>query len=127
MFNVGDIISYLEMCSKEGVNLQRGMNYHLGNSYSVILMSLRSNALYADRIEDDGRVLIYEGHDIPKSKYISDPKSVDQPMSNPSGSLTQNSLFYNIAKDHNKKGRDPELVRVYEKIRSGIWIYNGVF
>ena len=37
----GDIISYLEMCSEEGVNLQRGMNYHLRGDISVILMSLR--------------------------------------------------------------------------------------
>ena len=68
MFAVGDVISYLEMCSEEGVNLQRGMNYQLGNSYSVILMSVRPNAPYADRIEDNGRVLIYEGHDIPNRK-----------------------------------------------------------
>lgn len=25
----GDVISYLEMCAIEGVNLQRGMNFHL--------------------------------------------------------------------------------------------------
>ena len=38
-FQIGDIISYLEMCSEEKVNLQKGMNYNLGNNYSVILMS----------------------------------------------------------------------------------------
>jgi hypothetical protein len=25
----GDVISYLDMCREEGVNLQRGMNYRL--------------------------------------------------------------------------------------------------
>ena len=50
----GDIISYLEMCAEEKVNLQRGMNYHLRPSLSVILMSLRPGAPYADRIEEDG-------------------------------------------------------------------------
>lgn len=39
-----EIISYLEMCQREGVNLQKGMNYQLGNGYSVILMSVSDNA-----------------------------------------------------------------------------------
>jgi hypothetical protein len=99
MFEIGEVISYLEMCGEEGVNLQRGMNYHLGNSYSVILMSIRPNAPYADRIENDGRLLTYEGHDIPKKKGGSDPKTVDQPMYNPGGTLTQNGLFFRAAKD----------------------------
>ena len=29
MVKPGDVISYLEMCAEERVNLQRGMNYHL--------------------------------------------------------------------------------------------------
>jgi hypothetical protein len=56
-----DVISYLEMPAAEGVNLQRGMNFHLRGRYSVILMSLRPNALYADKVEDDGRILIRVG------------------------------------------------------------------
>jgi len=84
----GGVISYLEMCTEEGVNLQRGMNYHLRGDISVILMSLRRNAPYADRIEENGRVLIYEGHDVPKTPDNLVPKIVDQPMYNPGGSLT---------------------------------------
>ena len=49
----GDVISYLEMCAEEKVNLQMCMNYHLNGNISVILMSLRSNALYAERIENE--------------------------------------------------------------------------
>lgn len=127
MIQTGDIISYLDMCHAENVNLQRGMNFRLGGSYSVILMSLRKNAPYADRIEENGTVLIYEGHDIPRTKTAPDPKTVDQPMQNPSGSLTQNGLFYKAAKDFVNKQHDAELVKVYEKIRSGIWTYNGLF
>lgn len=84
----GDIKSYLEMCSAEGVNLQRGMNYHLHGDTSVILMSLRPNAPYSDSIEDEGRILIYEGHDVPKTKDNPIPKLDDQPMHNPSSTLT---------------------------------------
>lgn len=48
--NPGDVISYIKMCSIEGVNLQRGMNFRLKGGTSIILMSIRSGAPYADRI-----------------------------------------------------------------------------
>ncbi len=123
----GDVVSYLEMCSEEGVNLQRGMNFHLRSNYSVILMSLRPGAPYADSIEADGRVLIYEGHDAPRNETRTYPKQVDQPMRSPGGTLTQNGLFYEAANSYKKGIKEAELVKVYEKIHSGIWVYNGVF
>jgi len=123
----GDVISYLEMCQKEGVNLQRGMNFHLRGGYSVILMSVRIGAPYADRTEEAGKVLIYEGHDIPKSGGNLNPKSSDQPMTTPLGRLTQNGLFYRAAEKFKLNKERPEKVKVYEKIRAGIWVYNGIF
>lgn len=56
-----EIISYFEACQREGGSLQKGMNYRKGKDYSVILMSVRANVPYRDRIEDDGATLIYEG------------------------------------------------------------------
>ena len=127
MITPGDIISYLQMCQEENASLQRGMNYRLGGGNSVILMSLRKGAPYSDRIEDDGKVLIYEGHDISKKQNGPNPKNIDQPYKNPSGTLTQNGLFFEAAKRFkDNKGR-AEVVRVYEKIRNGIWAYNGYF
>ena len=123
----GDIISYLEMCNAEGVNLQRGMNFHLRGNVSVILMSLRQNAPYADRVESDGKVLIYEGHDVPKTPDNPIPKVVDQPMCNPTGTLTQNGLFFNAAELYKKDKQKAEMVKVYEKLHRGIWVFNGVF
>lgn len=123
----GAIISYPEMCLEEGVNLQRGMNYRLGGKQSVILMSLRRGAPYADRVEDEGRVLIYEGHDIAATQGGENPKLVDQPAEYPSGALTQNGLFGKAACDYKTGRRIAEVVRVYEKIQSGIWVYNGCF
>ena len=117
----------MEMCREEGVNLQRGMYYHLNNKISVILMSLRPGAPYAASIEEDGRVLIYEGHDSSKNQQTSIPKIIDQPMVNPTGSLTQNGRFYEAAIRYKSGRTKPELVRVYEKIHSGIWVYNGLF
>ncbi len=129
MIKQGDVIPYIDMCKEEGVNLQRGMNFRLKGGFTVILMSIRSGAPYADRIEEEGKILIYEGHDTPSRKNGPNPKMVDQPKKNPSGSLTQNGLFYQAAKKYkiDKRNVEPEFVKVYEKIRSGIWVYNGIF
>jgi hypothetical protein len=127
MVSQGDIVSYLEMCANFGVNLQRGMNFRLRGNDSVILMSLRVGAPYADRIEDHGRVIIYEGHDIPMTRGGPQPKDVDQPEFMPSGRLTQNGLFLDAVRRYKLGREEAELVRVYEKIRAGIWVYNGLF
>lgn len=100
MLSQDDVTPYLAMCAEEGVNLQRGMNYRLRGRVSVILMSLRPGAPYADRVEDNGTILIYEGHDIARKQDGRNPKTVDQPMMNRSGTLTQNGLFYEAAVRH---------------------------
>ena len=69
-----NVISYIEMCRREGSSLQQGMNFGLGGSHSVILMSVRPNAPYRDRLEDGGTTLVYEGHDFPKSASCPNPK-----------------------------------------------------
>jgi hypothetical protein len=61
---LGDIFSYMDMCQFEKTTLQRGMNFRTKTGISILLMSLLENAPYADRIEEDGKILIYEGHDI---------------------------------------------------------------
>ena len=59
----GNVIAYIKMCHKEGMSLQKGMNFRLKGKQSVILMSVRPNAPYKDEVKEDGAVLIYEGHD----------------------------------------------------------------
>jgi len=125
--SANEVISYMEMCVREGASLQRGMNFRLGGDHSVILMSLRPNAPYQDRIEDGGETLIYEGHNEPRSTRCSNPALIDQPMYTPGGNLTENGKFYNAAKLAVAEKSAPERVRVYEKIKPGIWSYNGVF
>ena len=127
MPNAGDVISFSEMCAAEGVSLQRGMNFRTGGRTSIILMSLRKGAPYGDRIEDGGRVLIYEGHDIARTRDGPNPKDVDQPLTYPSGRLTQNGLFLEAARRFHVGKSPAEEVKVFEKIRSGIWVYNGLF
>jgi hypothetical protein len=126
-YQPGDIISYNEMCLGVGASLQRGMNFRMQGNLSIVLMSLREGAPYEDRVEDEGRILIYEGHDCPKRAGEADPKRIDQPEFNPGGSRTQNGLFAEAARRHKESGISPEKVKVFEKIRQGIWVYNGVF
>lgn len=102
------------------------MNFRLCGAESVILMSLRKNAPYADRVEDEGRTLIYEGHDCANIASGPNPKKSDQPEFHPGGSLTQNGLFLESVRRY-KAGEPAERVQVYEKIHSGIWVYNGTF
>jgi hypothetical protein len=126
MFESGEIISYRDMCDAERASLQRGMNYKHRGQTSVLLMSVRRGAPYRDRVDDDGRVLIYEGHDVKKTD-ASNPKKVDQPMVEPSGKLTQNGQFWQAVERFKSGSAEAETVSVYEKIKTGIWVFNGSF
>src|ERR1700743_2492552 len=125
--SAGEIISYFDMCQAWSTSLQRGMNFHIRPDRSLILMSRRRDAPYRDRVEDDGRVIIYEGHDEPHTKAQPDPKHLDQPRRSSSGSPTQNAQFERAALDYKGGTLAAELVAVYEKIHRGIWAFNGIF
>jgi hypothetical protein len=91
-FKTDDIISYTELVASEGINLQKGMNFNIKPDYSVLLMSVRKNAPYADEFDEKTGNLIYEGHDIP-SNLAAEPKEADQPLTTPKGTLTENGKF----------------------------------
>ena len=123
-----DILSYREMCDAENIQtLQRGMNFRMNPSYSVILMSQRPNAPYRDKVYEDGITIEYEGHDVPKRSYDHNPKAEDQPHKLPSGKLTQNGLFAQAVARFKSGNSPPELVKVYEKILPGVWSLKGYF
>lgn len=116
------------MCDTESVQtLQRGMNYRLNPNYSVILMSQRRNAPYEDKILADGLSIEYEGHDVPKIEQSVDPKAIDQPRATKSGALTQNGRFAEAVEQLKAGKREPEIVRVYEKLFDGVWSEKGFF
>jgi len=122
-----DILTYRELCDKEDVQtIQRGMNFRLNSKHSVILMSQRGNAPYKDKILEDGFTVEYEGHDTPKTETTPEPKTIDQPEKTKSGTLTQNGLFIKAAQEYKLSGKS-ELVRIYEKIFSGVWSDKGFF
>ena len=121
------ILSYWDMCRREGTSLQQGMNFRLRADHSVLLTSVLPNAPYADSFEDDGTTLIYEGHDERRVSGGPDPKALDQPGVYPGGGLTQNGKFYEAALAFKHSERAAERVQVYEKLRPGIWADNGTF
>src|SRR5262250_3206578 len=119
---VDDIISYHDVVTAERASLQKGMNYGVGKKYSIFLMSLRENAPYSDALDPVTGMLTYEGHDEPQRRGGPNPKELDQPLTTPRGSWTENGKFFRAAKDFASGLRDkPELVKVYEKISRGIW------
>ena len=127
--NRGDIIRYVDMTIEEGFSIQRGMNFNISDKdYGIILMSVRKNAPYADRFEDNGTTIIYEGHDVQKNHAPegTNTKDLDQPMKIPSGLLSENGKFYEAAQKY-KTEKVAKIIKVYEKIKDGIWVYNGFF
>ena len=122
------ILTYREMCDNERVQtLQRDMNHRLNPNYSVILMSQRNNAPYNDKASNDGLSIEYEGHDVPRNDRLTNPKQHDQPRTTALGKLTQNGLFAKAVEEFKAGQREPEIVRVYEKLFAGMWSEKGFF
>jgi len=117
-----EILTYWEMCAREKGSLQRGMYFKEPPAVSVVLMSRRRGAPYEDELSDDGTELVYEGHDVRK-EFGVDPKSADQPWTLPSGEPTENAKFARGCEGSQTK----PAVRVYEKLRPGIWSDKGLF
>src|SRR4051794_30875533 len=98
MLRYREIVSYPDMIQREGIALQKGMNFRVRGGaagYSIILMSVRKSAPYQDQWHDQSAggphagMLEYEGHDAPRSRASNvNPKEIDQPMALPSGMPT---------------------------------------
>jgi hypothetical protein len=126
-FKVDDIISYTELVAAENANVQKGMNFQIKLEYSIFLMSVRRNAPYADEWDKVTNTLIYEGHDVPRN-ISQNPKDIDQPLTTPNGTLTENGKFFTAAQSYKMRlVTEPHKIKVYEKIHAGIWSYKGFF
>ncbi|MCH2312005.1 MAG: HNH endonuclease [SAR202 cluster bacterium] len=122
-----NLIKYNELVAIEGgIHVQGGMNFEIRGSYSIVLMSTEKNAPYVDEILDEG-IIKYEGEDkrgIPPELK----KFVDQPMANKSGTLTQNGLFFQAAKNFKESIIEkPAIIKAYRKLRRGIWVDMGFY
>src|SRR5688500_19544641 len=104
MLRFREIISYPEMVQREGLALQKGMNFRVRGGaagYSIVLMSVRKGAPYQDQWHDasvadpHAGMLEYEGHDAPQFRGSTvHAKHVDQPLTLPMGVLTANGTLY---------------------------------
>jgi len=120
------VISYHQLVlDEDGTHIQKGMNFGIKLGYSIVLMSTEKNAPYNDNLLENG-VIEYEGHDAPKSKDY-DKKDVDQPVATASGTLTENGKFIQAAQNYKEGLRDPAVVKVYRKIRAGVWVAMGLY
>ena len=90
-------------------------------------MSVRPGAPYDDEFMDGGSTIIYEGHDARRAEGLPNPKEIDQPRRTSSGTLTENGLFLERAQSYTEGTEPPRAVRVYGKLKKGIWAYNGRF
>jgi hypothetical protein len=90
-------------------------------------MIRRRDTPYRDRIEQDGSVLIYEGHDIRIRVADRTRRLPTNHEKIPAGALTQNGLLEKGFLDSSKNGEPWEVVAVYEKIHRRIWAFNRHF
>lgn len=122
-----NVISYKELCIQENVkSIQKGMNYRLNPRYSVILMSQRKSSLYVDKHGDD-TIIEYEGHNIPAHTRNKDPLKEDQPFYTKNKKITENGKFVLAAYYYKIGLREPEYIKVYEKLFPGVWIDHGIY
>ena len=120
------VISYHQLVINEGgTQVQKGMNFAIKKTYSIVLMSSEKNAPYNDRMLEDG-VIEYEGHDATKHDSYN-KKEVDQPIANKTGTLTENGKFLQASENYKEGQREPALIKVYRKIRMGVWVDMGFY
>ena len=120
------VISYAQLVIKEnGKQIQKGMNFGIQKTYSVVLMSTQKNAPYNDHILEKG-VIEYEGHDVP-ANLNPEKKLVDQSLLTPSGTPTENGKFFQAAFDYKQGIKGPSKIQVYRKLRKGIWVDMGFY
>jgi len=119
------LYKYNQLVMNEGgIHLQKGMNFGIRGSYSIVLMSVEKNAPYADEMLDGG-IIKYEGHDarVP----IEAKKITDQPIANVTGTLTENGKFTQAAENFKEGKREAAKIKVYRKLRKGVWVDMGFY
>lgn len=125
---MSDVLEHADIVKREGISLQKGMNFRPKNiNYSILLMSIRPGSPYNDGFDKAGKILTYEGENISRREKDL-PKKYDQPLFTKTGNLTNNGKFFKAAEDYKYGRKDkPELVKVYEKITNNVWADKGFF
>lgn len=119
------ILSATELIAREGVNLQKGMNYRdRGGQLSVFLV-LEHEGIFHDEWDFDSETYSFIGHD---STTVEGGKLKDQVAMYSDGRLSDNGKFFRAANDFKDRMRDEPLqVQIYEKLDPGVWFDKGIF
>lgn len=118
------IVSAAELIAREGVNIQKGMNFRdKGPLLSVLLVLARSEG-FRDQWHPDTDTYEYHGHD----STTQEGEHLDQVLMYEGGRLSDNGKFYKAAHDFKSGVRADALqVQVYEKLGPGVWFDKGIF
>jgi len=105
------------------------MNFQTkSKNYFIVLILVREDVPYNDKISEDGKTIDYFGHNLNK-RYCSgkDSNTLEQQFFLLSGKLTKNGKFDKAANYFKDGFQQSEKIRAYQKIKSGIWSFNDVF
>ncbi len=119
------ILSAPAVASREGVDLQKSMNYRDdGQGLSVFLVLPRGEG-FRDEWHPETQEYIFEGHD---SNTVEGGQEIDQLLMYGSGRLSENGKFVKAANAY-KDGaqKEPLQIQVYEKLDPGVWYDKGIF
>ena len=120
------IISTSEVMTREGFNVQKGMNFRDDEVLHAVLLMIERDGEYRESWNEEESTLTMEGHD--SVAEGSKGKGSDQLLMYASGRVTENGKFYKAAHAFNDGLREyPLQVQVYEKIDAGVWFDKGIF
>lgn len=119
---LGDVLTYAELCREEGTDRLERMNFQLQGDRSVLLLDAELETIG----HTDGG-LVFEGHNAADAGDSVEPKTLDQPMLNSDGGLSQNGLFFQAAKEAANGLRPKPDIRLYVRTDDQHWVYRGSF
>lgn len=111
---------------REGIMLQKSMNFRAGEQLSVFLVLQKDDGEFRDAWDAKKQVYTFEGHD--STTKETGGKSLDQLLMYGGDKLTENGRFYKAANEF-KDGvrKEPLQIQVYEKLDGGVWFDKGIF
>jgi hypothetical protein len=127
------ILSAAELIAREGVNLQKGMNYRDTGGLLSVFLVLSHDGVFTDKWDADSEVYTYQGHDSTtvdggNSLRRTQGKSADQIAMYSDGRVTDNGKFYKAAHAFKDSVRlEPLQIQIYEKLDPGVWFDKGIF
>ena len=120
------IISASELSVREGMNLQKGMNFRDGGEQLSVFLVLPREGEYTDTWDEARMRYSYEGHDSVAEGAAG--RADDQLLVYASGKPTENGKFYKAANAYKDGMRgEPLQVQIYEKLDPGVYFDKGIF